>query len=145
MCACINCLLHYSSVSSMLEQLSWPTLQFRHKLSRLQTLHKALYHQISLTIPLYFLQPSRSTRQYHLLHNILPQPSTTAYQYSYFYRTINDWNKLPVNLFELTDTDSLKMKFNHYCNCMSKHTSRADCSVIIIIISTRWICWSRSQ
>ena len=74
----------YSSVTSMLEQLSWPTLQFRRKSSRLQTLHKALYHQISLTIPPYFLQSSCSTRQYHLLHYILPQPSTTAYQYSYF-------------------------------------------------------------
>jgi len=25
---------------------------------------------------------------------------------SYFYRTVNDWNKLPLNLIELTDTDS---------------------------------------
>jgi len=96
----------YSSVTSMLEQLSMPSLQFRRKSSRLQSLHKALYHQISLTTPPYFLPMLRSTRQYHPLHYILPQPSTTAYQYSYFYRTVNDWNKLPLNLIGLTDTDS---------------------------------------
>jgi len=96
----------YSFVTSMLEQLSWPSLQLCCKSSRLQSLHKALYHQISLAIPPYFLPMSRSTRQYHPLHYILPQPSTTAYQYSYFYRMVNDWNKLPLNLIELTDTDS---------------------------------------
>ena len=102
-----------SLVTSMLEQLSWPTLQFRHKSSRLQTLHIALYHQISLMIPPYFLQTLYS-RQYHLLHCILPKPSTTEYQYSYFYRTLNDWNKL-LNSQILT---LLKMNFKHYCNCM---------------------------
>ena len=64
-----------SSVTSMLNQLSWPTLQTRRKLSRLQTLHKMFYQQISLTIPPYYLPTSRSTRQYHPLHYILPHVS----------------------------------------------------------------------
>jgi len=64
----------------------------------------ALYHQISLTIPPYFYQcHDLRDSTTHPLHYILP---TTAYQYSYFYRTINDWNKLPLNLVEFTDTDS---------------------------------------
>ena len=94
-----------SSVTSMLNQLSWPTLQTRRKLSRLQTLHKIFYQQISLTIPPYYLPTSRSTRQYHPLHYILPHVSTTAHQNSYFSRTINDWNSLPVNLVEVADAD----------------------------------------
>ena len=75
-----------SSVTSMLNQLSWPTLQTRRKLSRLQTLHKFFYQQISLTIPPYYLPTSRSTRQYHPLHYILPHVSTTAHQNSYFFK-----------------------------------------------------------
>ena len=95
-----------SSVTSMLNQLSWPTLQTRRKLSRLQTLHKFFYQQISLTIPPYYLPTSRSTRQYHPLHYILPHVSTTAHQNSYFSRTINDWNStLPVDLVEVADAD----------------------------------------
>ena len=42
----------FSSVTSMLDKLSWPTLQTRHKLSRLQTLHKVFLQQLSLAIPL---------------------------------------------------------------------------------------------
>ena len=68
----------FSSVSSMLNQLSWPTLQSRHKLSRLHTLHKVFYHQLSLSIPPYYLSAIRSTRQYHPLHYILPCSSMTA-------------------------------------------------------------------
>jgi len=100
----LNDYSRYSSVTSMLEQLLWPSLQLYRKSSRLQSLHKALYHQILLIIPPYFLPMSRSTRQYHPLHYILPQPSTTAYQYScYFYKTVNDWNKLPLNHIKLSN------------------------------------------
>ena len=70
----------FGSVTLMLDQLSWPTLQTRRKLSRLQTLHKVFYQQLALTVPLYYLPTTRSTRQYHPLHFILPYSSTTAYQ-----------------------------------------------------------------
>ena len=62
----------FSSVTSMLDQLSWPTLQTRCKLSRLQTLHKVFYHQLLLTIPPYYLPTTLSTRLYHPLHYVLP-------------------------------------------------------------------------
>ena len=40
----------FSSVSSMLNQSSWPTLQSRRKLSKLHTLHQVFYHQLPLLI-----------------------------------------------------------------------------------------------
>ena len=56
----------FSSFYSVLDQLSWPTLQFRHKLSRfLHTLHKVFYHQLSLSIPLYYLSAIRFTKIIH--------------------------------------------------------------------------------
>ena len=95
----------FSSITHMLHQLSWPTLQTRRKLSRLQTLHKVFYQQLALIIPLYYLPTTRPTRQYHPLHYILPFSSTTAYQNSYFSRTISDWYMLPINLIQVIDTD----------------------------------------
>jgi len=100
----------FSSVTSMLNQLSWPTLETRRKSSRLQTLHKVIYQQISLTIPSYYLPSSRSTRQQHPLHLILPHVSTSAHQNSYFSRTINDWNLLPIDLIEISDSDNFRTK-----------------------------------
>ena len=49
----------------MLHQLSWPTLQIRWKISMLQLCHKIFYHQISLSIPPYYLSITRDTQNYH--------------------------------------------------------------------------------
>ena len=100
----LNDYSRFGSVTLMLDQLSWPTLQTRHKLSRLQTLHKVFYQQLALTVPSYYLPTTRSTRQYRPLHYILPYSCTTAYQNSYFSRTINDWNMLPIDLIEVVDS-----------------------------------------
>ena len=50
------------------------------------------YHQLSLSIPPYYLSTIRSTRQYHPLRYILPCSSITAHQNSHFSRTTSDWN-----------------------------------------------------
>ena len=106
----------FSSVSLMLDQLKWPTLQIRRKLSRLQILHKIHYQQLSLQIPHYYLPKTRPTRQYHHLHYILPTSSTTAYQNSYFSRTINEWNILPTDTIEIADTDLFTARLqSYYC------------------------------
>ena len=76
-----------------------------------QILHKIHYQQLSLQIPHYYLPKTRPTRQYHHLHYILPTSSTTAYQNSYFSRTINEWNILPI-----ADTDLFTARLqSYYC------------------------------
>ena len=54
-----------SSVTQILNQLSWPTLRTRRKISRLQLLHKILHQDISLSIPPYYQSVERQTRHYH--------------------------------------------------------------------------------
>jgi len=70
----------YSSVTDMLQQLSWPTLQVRR---RLQTLFKIINNESPLTIPLYYLQMERATRHYHPKRYTLPTSSTNIYQQSF--------------------------------------------------------------
>ena len=98
-----------SSVTSMLDQLSWPALQACRKLSRLLTLHKVFYQHLAFSIPPYYLPTTRSMRQHHPLHYILPYSSTTAYQSSYFSRIL-EWNILPKNLIEIVDTNIFKTR-----------------------------------
>ena len=90
----------------MLDQLKWPTLQVRRKLSRLQILHKIHYQQLSLHIPHYYL-PKHDQQDNTTIFTIsyTYTSSTTAYQNNYFSRTINDWNILPTDTIEIADTD----------------------------------------
>lgn len=82
------------SVTQMLEDLQWPNLQTRRKYLRLILLFK-----IILSIPAQYLpSPAKliSTRSHHPLKFYHYQPSNDTYRYSFFPRTIPDWNKLPL-------------------------------------------------
>ena len=95
----------YSSVTAMLQQLSWPSLESRRKIFRLQTLFKIIHHDYALLIPYYYLPMTRSTRQYHPRRFILPNSNTLFYQQSFYSRTIHDWNNLPSSLIDCDDND----------------------------------------
>ena len=91
----------YNSVSEMLSQLQWATLEQRRYITRLSIFYKILYdHDFPVQIPPYFLTTQYPTRQYHTNHFILPSGNTTQYQLSYFPRTIKDWNTLPLATIE---------------------------------------------
>ena len=49
------------------EQLGWPTLQNRQKISRVQLLYKILQESIALYIASYYLPKQRITRHVHFL------------------------------------------------------------------------------
>ena len=47
------------------------------------------------------------TRHHHSKHFIIPSNSTTAYQQSFYPKTIRDWNGLPIAAIETKDTQKL--------------------------------------
>ena len=51
----LNDFNRFSSVTAMLQHLSWPSLQPRRKISRLQALFKILHQDYSLSIPPHFI------------------------------------------------------------------------------------------
>ena len=69
----LNDYSRFGSVTLMLDQLSWPTLQTRCKLSRLRTLHKVFYQ---LTVSTYspFVLLTNNT-----INETCTVPSTTLY------------------------------------------------------------------
>ena len=102
----------YSSVTAMLQQLSWPSLESRRKIFRLQTLFKIIHHDYALLIPYYYLPMTRSTRQYHPRRFILPNSNTLFYQQSFYSRTIHDWNNLPSSLIDCDDNGQFMNNYN---------------------------------
>ena len=96
----------YSSVSNMLNNLNWPSLHLRHRISRLQTFYKAIYKLSALSIPSYFAPSQRLTRHFHPLHYIILSTRTTSHQQSYFPRSIKEWNELPSYIIESNNLQS---------------------------------------
>ena len=77
-------LVHAASL--MLHQLSWPTLQIRWNISRLQLFHKIFHHQIYIPVNPNLLPTcnKRHTTLYHPYHFILPPVSTTSHLQLFF-------------------------------------------------------------
>ena len=93
----------YSSVSTMLAQLQWSSLEKRQSDSRLCTFYRILHDSIiPIKVPQYFMSTQYPTRNDHPFHFILPYTSTTYYKQSFFPRTIKQWNNLPLSIVLLT-------------------------------------------
>ena len=88
----------YSSVTAMLHDLKWPTLQYRQQRARLSLFYKSLNNLIALQIPSYYIPNRHPSRLHHQLSYIHPYVRTNAYIYSFFPRTIKEWNFLPTGV-----------------------------------------------
>ena len=101
------------SMTGILEELKWETLQKRRKDNRLLLLYKGLKGKAR--IPTDDLIPkNRRCRNQHSLVFQIPTASIDAYLKSFFPQTIRDWNVLPdsfISSAELSD------------DCVSKFTS----------------------
>ena len=107
----------YSSVTEMLKLLEWPTLQTRRCYSRLSLFHKIVHHLTpAIQLPSYYLTTQYPTRQFHQYRFIVPATSTTAYQQSYFPKTIIKWNSLSSTMYETSSTEQF---INMYLNTTS--------------------------
>ena len=79
------------SITSTLADLKWPTLVF----------YQSIHQLIALRIPPHFNRTNHFTRHHHPLHFITPQTNTDNYKYSFFPKTICEWNNLPTSVIEL--------------------------------------------
>ena len=105
----------YSSVTDMLSNLGWRSLENRRTDTRLAMFYKIVYGLVAIPLPSYFEHPEVYTRHMHSL----------SYRFTHLSVTINTpfspfsivlWNKLPADLVLVHDLDSFKTgvsKINH--------------------------------
>ena len=101
----------HSSVSNVLEDLGWRSLQNRHIDSQLVMVYKIIHGYVAIEIPPYFEKHQRYTRHMHPLSFRQIHTSATYYQKSFYPATIVLWNRLPADLVLYllrTDLDSFK-------------------------------------
>ena len=99
-----------------LNHLNWPTLEHRRKVNRLTLMYKTLHHQAAINIPPYVKHKTvMKTRNSDPMKFIPVQTSCDEYKYSFWPRTINDWNSLPPNIINMTSISNFKAAVN---NCV---------------------------
>ena len=102
-------------VTNALKLLNWPTLGKRRQVARLTLMYKRVTNQAAIDIPCYVHhQSSLKTKASHPLKFIPLQPSCDTYKYSFWPRTIIDWNSLPSDYLTLDSTAKFKATVSDY-------------------------------
>ena len=100
-----------SSVSAMINQLNWPTLQERRAQAKATMMYRIVYQMID--IPSTILVPTISPRGNNITF-LVPFARTLTYQKSFFPDGIRIWNSLPSEAVSKTSIDSFKSQIQTY-------------------------------
>ncbi|KAK3087020.1 hypothetical protein FSP39_000419 [Pinctada imbricata] len=99
---------HGNRVDSMLEHLQWRSLEQRRRGARLIILYKIVNNDVALDKSDKLTPPFRRTRHSHQLAFQLPSSSSDYRKFSFFPRTIMEWNALPPGIVSLKTPNTFK-------------------------------------
>ena len=100
------------SVTTILQKLDWPSLQQRRKEQRLTIMFKIHRQDIAVPLPDYIQrQPLSNNRRYHPAKFRVMKSATNTYKYSFFPRTILDWNDLPAHILDTNTLGTFRAVF----------------------------------
>ena len=102
-----------SSVTEMLQDLEWDSLQCRRKRSDLMMFYKIQHQMVAVHMPSIVSRPHRP-RPNSPHHFRVPYCTTESYRNSYFPRAVREWNDLPSPLASMDSLPSFK-------TALSKH------------------------
>ena len=98
----------YDSVTEMLHDLGWRSLEQRPLDARLIMFYKIVYGLVAIQLPSYLEHPTKITHHMHSLSYRQIHTAANYYQFSFFPMSIVLWNRLPEDVILLSDLDSFK-------------------------------------
>ena len=97
-----------SSVTEMLGELQWKSLQDRRREARLAMLYRINNGLVAIDKTEHLLPPTRLSRHAQPHTFQIPRTTTTYKQQSFFPRTIREWNHLPPDIVSVGSIDAFK-------------------------------------
>ena len=84
-----------SSVTAMLDELGWDTLQERRQQAKATMFYRIVYGLVCVPSTPFLIPTLVSTTRGHDMKFLVPQSSVNAHKYSFFRSTTRIWNQLP--------------------------------------------------
>ena len=114
-----------ASVSKLVTDLGWPVLQSRRQIARLSELFKLIHGESPLPASSLLVRQrfTRSSSNSQSFINISTR--TNIYKYSFFPRSIAEWNGLPVEIRSSPSLGSFKLKLGNHLSshCQPFHSA----------------------
>jgi len=109
----------YSSVSNMLQELQWISLQERRRQARLIMFYKILHNVVEVDFDVHLNFMEIPTRGHQLKFRQL-STRLDSFKHSFLPATIRDWNSLPIEVVTSPNLDQFTAKLNNFY--MHTHT-----------------------
>ena len=104
-----------ASVTDMIKELDWETLELRRTKCRLNMMYKLSHKIVNFDTSKHLVFNSeKRTRGSHNFKYVLPKINKDVFKYSFFPRTIKDWNSLPSILVNTNSYESFKLKLEDF-------------------------------
>ena len=97
-----------TSVTELLKDTHMRTLQERRKIDRLTILHKAREGLLALPVQTVLHPTRRITKRSHQNSYQELQVNKDVFKFSFYPRTVKDWNNLPPSLTQISDSTLFK-------------------------------------
>ena len=97
-----------SSVGEMITELNWQTLAERRRLARLVMFYKIHFELVAAAMRLETKRHLVPTRTENSLAYIIPASYCDYHQYSFFPRTVREWNHLPQVVVQLGTKEAFR-------------------------------------
>ncbi len=101
-----------SSVTNMLSDLGWETLEHRRAKLRLCMIYKITHSLVAIPLDPYLKPAQTRTRHNHQHCFFRPYASTDYYKHSFFIWTIPLWNNLPPAVAEAESLDLFRSELS---------------------------------
>ena len=100
-----------SSITAMLQQLQWQTLQSRRAYTQTVMMYRIVYNLVDIPAEHHLNRTSLRTRG-HSLRFLVPHTRTTVYRTSFFSQATRLWNQLPGSVVESDTLDRFKAQLS---------------------------------
>ena len=102
--------LEYASdVTDMLQNVNWPSLEIRRTRVRRILFYKIIHHVVAIHPLDTLLLPTTTITRYNSSHTYQHiRTDKDSYKYSFYTRTIIQWNLLPMHVHEAVTVDAFK-------------------------------------
>ena len=97
-----------SSITSLLSELQWPSLQERRRQSRLAMLFRIRFNLVDINWKDHLSESTYTTRG-HSCRFINPRCSSQVYNSSFFTRTSREWNTLKIDPSDFQTLNAFKL------------------------------------
>ena len=112
------CLQNFSktaSVTDMLSDLKWDTLETRRKKNRLTLMYKLSHNLVDINTEEHLIPNSElRTRNSHAFKYRMPKVSKDVFKFSFFPRSITEWNSLPADLVNCNSLSDFKLNLGKH-------------------------------